>query len=156
FLDRVTEAHAAMTGLGRGLMLLSPMDRDGLREALVRPLSAIEYRFEPASVVEEMLGTLEHTAGALPLLQLTARKLWEQRDRAGRKLTETSYRLVGGVAGTLARHADAVLGVMSSEERRFARAALLRLVTPERTRAVVAQRELCELCAVPEQMERVL
>src|SRR6185503_16562469 len=72
FLDRVTEAHAAMTSLDRGLMLLPPMDRAGLYEALVRPLSAVEYRFEPASLVEEMLDTLEHTAGALPLLQFTA------------------------------------------------------------------------------------
>src|SRR6185436_16434838 len=51
---------------------------------------------------------------------------------------------------------DAVLAVMSSEERRLARAALPRLVTPERTRAVVARHELCELSRSPEQMESVL
>ncbi|HVK64637.1 MAG TPA: protein kinase, partial [Polyangium sp.] len=156
FLDRVTEAHAAMTGLGRGLMLLPPMDRAGLSEALVRPLSLLEYRFEPASLVEEMLDTLEHTTGALPLLQFTAEKLWEQRDRGLRALTEESYRRIGGIGGTLAGHADAVLGVMSSEEQRLARVALLRLVTAERTRALATRRELGELCAAPEAMEQVL
>ncbi|KYF90326.1 hypothetical protein BE20_18040 [Sorangium cellulosum] len=123
FLDLVAEAHAATTGLNRGLMLLSPMDREGLREALLRPLEAVEHRFEPPELVEEMLDELEHTAGALPLLSFTAAKLWEQRDRARRALTEASYRRMGGVAGTLAGHADAVLDAMSSSERMLARAA---------------------------------
>src|SRR6185369_5949545 len=122
-----------------GIMLLPPMDRRGLHEALVRPLSAVDYHFEPASLVEEMLDTLEHTAGALPLLQFTAEKLWEQRSPLLRALTEESYRRIGGVEGTLAGHADAVLSVMSSEEQRRARAALLRLVTPERTRALATR-----------------
>src|SRR5262249_40196674 len=113
FLERVSESHAAMIGLSRGLMLLPPMDREGLREALVRPLEGVEHRFEPAELVEEMLDTLEHTASALPLLQFTAAKLWEQRDRSRRVLTEESYRRMGGVAGALAGHAEAVLGAMS-------------------------------------------
>ncbi|XXT55109.1 protein kinase [Sorangium sp. So ce542] len=156
FLDLVAEAHAATTGLNRGLMLLSPMDREGLREALVRPLEAVEHRFEPPELVEEMLDELEHTAGALPLLSFTAAKLWEQRDRARRVLTEASYRRMGGVAGTLAGHADAVLDAMSSSERTLARAALLRLVTPERTRSPCTLGELCELSAVPSDRDRVL
>ncbi|WP_437940873.1 nSTAND1 domain-containing NTPase [Sorangium sp. So ce341] len=156
FLDLVAEAHAATTGLNRGLMLLSPMDREGLREALLRPLEAVEHRFEPPELVEEMLDELEHTAGALPLLSFTAAKLWEQRDRARRVLTEASYRRMGGVAGTLAGHADAVLDAMSSSERMLARAALLRLVTPERTRALCTLGELCELSAVPSDRDRVL
>ncbi|WP_438000964.1 protein kinase [Sorangium sp. So ce185] len=156
FLDLVAEAHAATTGLNRGLMLLSPMDREGLREALLRPLEAMEHRFEPPELVEEMLDELEHTAGALPLLSFTAAKLWEQRDRARRALTEASYRRMGGVAGTLAGHADAVLDAMSSSERMLARAALLRLVTPERTRALCTLGELCELSAVPSDRDRVL
>src|SRR5262249_32386514 len=56
----------------------------------------------------------------------------------------------------LSEHADAVLGAMSTEERKRARAALLRLVTPERTRAVVARRELCELGPGAGEMERVI
>ena len=156
FLDRVAEPHAAMTGLGRGLMLLAPLGREGLREALVRPLDAIGYRFEHAGLVEAMLDALEQTSGALPLLQFTAARLWEQRDRAERALTEASYRRLGGLGGALSGHADAVLGAMSAEERELARAALLRLVTPERTRARAAMRELCDLGPRAADMERVL
>jgi WD40 repeat protein/serine/threonine protein kinase len=156
FLDRIPEAHASASGLGRALLLLSPLDREGLREALVRPLEAADHRFDSPRLVEEMLDALEHTKGALPLLQFTAAALWERRDRAARALTLSSYREIGGVAGTLAHHAEAVLSAMSSEERRLARAALLRLVTPDRTRAPAARRELCDLAAAPADMERVL
>src|SRR5262249_1771582 len=138
------------------LMLLPAMDREGLREALVRPLEVVEHRFEPPRLVDEMLDTLEHTAGALPLLQFTAARLWEQRDRSNRVLTEESYRRMGGVAGALAGHAEAVLGAMSPSDRKLSRTALLRLVTPERTRAVVPMSELRELGAAPPAMERVL
>jgi WD40 repeat protein/serine/threonine protein kinase len=156
FLDRVAEAHAAMIRLSRGLVLLAPMTRAGLREALVRPLEPLEYRFEPAGLVEEMLDTLEPTSGALPLLQFTAAKLWELRDRSRRRLTEASYRSIGGIAGTLAAHADAVLGILSAEERRLVRALMLRLVTPERTRALCTLGELRGLSAAKEVVERVI
>ncbi|WP_437489026.1 protein kinase [Sorangium sp. So ce1014] len=149
FLDRMTEAHAAMAEFGRGLMLLPPMDREGLREALMRPLGALEYRFESPGLVEDMLDTLEHTAGALPLLQFTSARLWERRDRARHLLTDVSYRQMGGVAGALASHADTVLGAMSPSERKLVRTVLLRLVTPERTRALASVGELRELGAGP-------
>ncbi|UQA55368.1 WD40 repeat domain-containing serine/threonine protein kinase [Polyangium aurulentum] len=156
FLDRVAEAHAASTGLGRGILLLPPMDREGLREALLRPLEAVEYRFEHGALVEEMVRTLEHTAGALPLLQFTAARLWECRDRERRMLTEASYREIGGVEGTLAGHAESVLRAMSAGERRLSRAILLRLVTPERTRALATLGELRGLSSLPAEVDPVL
>src|SRR5262249_1058071 len=53
-----------------------------------------------------------------------------------------SYEQLGGVAGALAAHADAVLAGMSSAQQALARAVLERLVTPERTRAPVSMAEL--------------
>jgi serine/threonine protein kinase len=156
FLDRLAEAGAAATALRRAIVLLPPMDRGGLREALVRPLEATGYQFEPPALIEEILDAVEHTPGALPLLSFAAAKLWEQRDRVHRRLTEASYRRVGGVAGTLAGHADAVLGTMSPEERKLSRVALLRLITPERTRALRGMGELCELGGSPDEMRRIL
>ncbi len=157
FLDRLAEFGRELPALheGRGLLLLQPMDRDAMREALVRPLEAVEHHFEPPELVDRMLGALSQTRAALPLLSFTAARLWEQRDRARRALTEESYQAMGGLGGALSGHADAVLGAMSRDERTLARAALLRLVTPERTRAVVALRELRELGS-GNAMERVL
>ncbi|XXR93604.1 protein kinase [Sorangium sp. So ce426] len=145
FLDRVADDYEFMTHVTRGLSLLPPMGREGLREALMRPLDAAGLRFETAEMVEHMLDTLDSTRSPLPLLQFTAAKLWEARDRARRLLTRDSYEQLGGVAGALSAHADAVLSALPVREQRLARAVLVRLVTPERTRAVVSLDELCEL-----------
>ncbi|WP_438026678.1 nSTAND1 domain-containing NTPase [Sorangium sp. So ce233] len=145
FLDRLAEHRDFMSGVTRGLWFLPPMGRDDLREALTRPLGAAGYRFETAEMVEHMLGTLESTRSPLPLLQFTAGKLWDARDRARRLLTQASYEQIGGVAGALSAHADAVLSALPPREQRLVRAVLLRLVTPERTRAVVSLDELQEL-----------
>ncbi|WP_437931546.1 protein kinase [Sorangium sp. So ce291] len=145
FLDRMAEDRNLMTDVTRGLWFLPPMGREGLRDALTRPIEAAGYRFETAEMVEHMLGTLESTPSPLPLLQFTAAKLWEARDRARRLLTQGSYDQLGGVAGALSAHADAVLSAFSVREQRLARAVLLRLVTPERTRAVVSLDELREI-----------
>ncbi|MDC0680814.1 nSTAND1 domain-containing NTPase [Sorangium atrum] len=145
FLDRMAEDHHFMNDVTRGLWFLPPMGRGGLREALTRPIEAAAHRFETAEMVEHMLSTLESTRSPLPLLQFTAAQLWEARDRARRVLTRDSYDRLGGVAGALSAHADAVLSALPSREQRLARAVLLRLVTPERTRAVVSLDELREL-----------
>ncbi len=145
FLDRLTEAPALAEIVGPAVFLLGPMTRDELKMALLEPARQVDHQFESEAMVTEMLDALGGTAGALPLLQFTAARLWDSRDRERRMLTEESYRRMGGVAGALASHADAVLESLSSKEKRAARAVLLRLVTPERTRALVPLRELGDL-----------
>ncbi|XXT14640.1 protein kinase [Sorangium sp. So ce429] len=145
FLDRMAEDRNFINDVTRGLWFLPPMGRDGLREALMRPVEAAGYGFETAEMVEHMLGTLESTRSPLPLLQFTATKLWDARDHERRLLTRESYDQLGGVAGALSAHADAVLSALPMREQRLARAVFLRLVTPERTRAVVSLDELREI-----------
>jgi WD40 repeat protein/serine/threonine protein kinase len=142
FLERLADDRRLLAEVTRGLVLLSPMGREGLREALVRPLEAVGYRFEGEALVGRMLDALGGTRSPLPLLQFTAAKLWEARDRPRRLLTEASYERLGGVAGALSAHADAVLAGLSAREQRLCREVFLRLVTPERTRAVVRLDEL--------------
>src|SRR5262249_46030401 len=81
FLDRLTEDRRLGAEITRGLVLLSPMDQAGMREALVRPVEASEHRFEPPALVDRMVDAVAATPGALPLLQFTAARLWERRDR---------------------------------------------------------------------------
>ncbi|ACY15798.1 serine/threonine protein kinase with WD40 repeats [Haliangium ochraceum DSM 14365] len=142
FLDRLTEDRQIGSEITRGLLLLPPMDAHGMREALLGPLKAADYRFESDDMIERMVEALGHTQGALPLLQFTAARLWELRDTGRRLLTEASYEQLGGVAGALATHADAVLAGLSSTRQTVARAVFERLVTPERTRALVSVAEL--------------
>ncbi|MCG8418494.1 MAG: protein kinase [Proteobacteria bacterium] len=156
FLDRVVEDNTFSTEVARGLVLLPPMGRNGLRQALTEPVHAAGYHFDSDALVDTMLDALEATSGALPLLQFTATKLWETRDRIRRLLTRDSYDDMGGVAGTLASHADAVLTGMSSARRNLARAVLQRLVTPERTRAIATLDELRELPGDGDEIEHTI
>ena len=152
FLDRLIADHRAGAEVTRALVLLSPMDREGMREALLRPVAASEHRFEPAALVDRMVDAVADAPGALPLLQFTAARLWERRDRDRRRLTEASYEEIGGVAGALAAHADTVLTGLAAAQQSLARAVLERLVTPERTRALVS---VTELHALDRDRERV-
>ncbi|MEM9493928.1 MAG: hypothetical protein AAGC55_32575, partial [Myxococcota bacterium] len=145
FLDRVPEDPHFMAELSHGLIFLTPPGRAGLRDALVQPAEMAGYQFESRDTVEHMLDHLEHIPGSLPLLQFAASKLWDARDSERRLLTVASYDRLGGIAGALATHADAVLAEFPAQDQRLVRAIVLRLITPERTRAIVSLAELDEL-----------
>jgi WD40 repeat protein len=145
FLDRLADDRAFLSEVTRGLYFLPPMSAEGLRDAFTKPLERARYRFEDDSLVDEILHGLVGMKSPLPIFQFLATKLWEARDEARRLLTTEAYRVVGGVAGALSTHADAVLTAMSPAEQRITRAIFIRLVTPERTRAVVLFDELYAL-----------
>ncbi|AGC46202.1 serine/threonine protein kinase [Myxococcus stipitatus DSM 14675] len=156
FLDRVQEDERFMSELAPGLFFLTTPQKEGLRDALVQPAEMAGYRFESPAMVDQMIQHLETTPGALPLLQFAAMRLWEARDPSRRMLTESAYQQLGGIAGALATHADSVLAGMSPQERALARAAFLRLVTPERTRAIVSLEELRELTRDGDELQRII
>lgn len=156
FLERIAEDRHFMAELSNGLFFLPPMDEKGLREALTRPLEAAHVRFESDDMAKRMLDALGRARCPLPLLQFTAAKLWEARDRERRLLTEESYRRIGGVVGALSTHADAVLATLSAPEKQVCRAICLRLVTPDRTGATVSLRELCDLSENEGAVEQVV
>jgi|GEM_PF-1264018 len=145
FLDRIVEDRQFVTHLAGGLFFLPPIDRDGQRDALTLPVEATGYRFESAAMVEAMLDELARTNNPLPLLQFAATKLWEARDTTQKVLTMDAYQRMGGVGGALAEYADTVVSGFSAKDQRLCRAIFLRLVTPERTRAVANLRELVTL-----------
>ncbi|HEY5936686.1 MAG TPA: protein kinase [Kofleriaceae bacterium] len=145
FLDRVAEDQQFLNELMQGLFFLGPPSRDGLRDAIAQPAEMAGFRFELEATIEDMLDHLETTPGALPLLQFAASKLWDTRDRARALLTHASYASMGGVAGALASHADRVVENLGPQTTGLVRAILLRLVTPERTRAIVPMTELRDL-----------
>jgi hypothetical protein len=156
FLDRVAEDPQLVEELSRGLVFLPPPDRDGLREALVEPVEMVGHRFESSAMVEDMLEALEGTPGALPLLQFAAAKLWDARDRKRRLLTVSSYNAIGGISGALATHADGVVAAMNASAQKLTQKIFRRLVTPERTRAIVEFVDLHELASDRAEVGRVI
>ncbi|MBA2541101.1 MAG: serine/threonine protein kinase, partial [Deltaproteobacteria bacterium] len=155
FLDRVAEDQRFVAELTQGLFFLGPPSRDGLREAIVQPAEMAGFRFESPETVDDMLAHLETTPGALPLLQFAATKLWDARDTSRKMLTHASYAAMGGVAGALASHADRVVNDLGGHKAGLIRAILLRLVTPERTRAIVPMAELRELSREVGEVQRL-
>ncbi len=156
FLDRVAEDQQFVSELSQGLFFLGAPSREGLRDAITQPAEMAGFRFERGDVVEDMLNHLETTPGALPLLQFTAARLWETRDVARRLLTYQSYTAMGGVAGALASHADRVVVDIGPQKTPLVRALLLRLVTAERTRAIVPVAELRELSREVGEVQRLI
>jgi serine/threonine protein kinase len=156
FLDRLAECRDLADRVSHGLMFVPPLDRDGLRDALIRPVEAADCRYEDRGMVDEMLDAVAAAPGSLPLLQFAAARLWTERDRDRRLLTRASYAAMGGIAGTLAGHADHVLGAIPAPERALVRSIFERMVTPERTRAVVSLSELRELPGNPDDIERLI
>ena len=156
FLDRVASDRIFMEELAAGLLFLQPPDKTGLRRALCEPAALAGYRFEEESIIDVMVEDLATTEGALPLLQFAASRLWEQRDVAGRLLTRDAYDKMGGVAGTLASHADRVVGGLDGKARPLCREIFVRLVTEEMTRRVVEREELLGLSDSPALLDRTL
>jgi hypothetical protein len=156
FLDRVAEDPEFVAELTQGLYFLGPPGRDGLRDAITQPAEMAGFKFELPATVEDMLDHLETTPGALPLLQFAAAKLWENRDSARRLLTHHSYAQMGGVAGALASHADRFVADLGAHKAPLIRALLLRLVTAERTRAIVPIEELRELSREVGEIQRLI
>jgi len=63
---------------------------------------------------------------------------------------------MGGIGGAFARHADNVVSAVHSEGQPLLRAIMMRLVTPDGTRAVVDHKDLLSLSADPKDVERIL
>jgi serine/threonine protein kinase len=156
FLDRVPEDPRFMAELSQGLVFLNAPGTEGLREAIVSPAELAGYKFESPGIVDDMVKHLASTQGALPLLQFAAAKLWDARDAARKLLTQSAYEGIGGVAGALASHANAVVEKLPPQSQPLVRAIFLRLVTPERTRAIVSMDELRELHGNPGEVQTLV
>jgi serine/threonine protein kinase len=156
FLDRAAEDRAFMTALTEGMHYLMPLGHDGLLQALTRPAEQAGHVFESAELVSRMVADIATASGALPLLQFAAARMWEARDRPRRLLTEASYAAMGGIAGALAVHADAVLAELSPARRQLAQAVFQRLVTADATRAIVDLDELCLLSPASTEVRAVV
>ena len=136
FLGRLATGARVREALSQVMILQRPAI-DALEQTLCKPLEAVGYGCDDPELPREMVAAVSGEQACLPLLQFTAQKLWERRDRSRRLILREAYEQLGGVAGALAQHADGVLEGFSAAETRLARELLLRLVTAERTRRMV-------------------
>ena len=156
FLDRVGEDRRFADDLARGLVLLQPLGREALREALKAPVEQLGHAFESDAMVDDMVQALATTPGALPLLQFAGTKLWEARDVGRRVITQASYEQMGGITGVLAQHADHVVMALPLPMQRLVRNLFQRLVTADGTRAIVEVGELASLSSDPREVRALV
>jgi WD40 repeat protein len=129
FLPVLAETPRARASLAH-VTVLCPPGAAELETIATRPLAAVGYEFDDATLPQDLTGELLGRPACLPLLALAVRMLWERRDRRTRSLRRSAYEQVGGVAGALALHAEAVFEGLAPQRRELARHLLLRLVSP--------------------------
>ncbi len=106
---------------------VTPMSAPDLREAIEEPARQVGLKIEPR-VIDALISDIIGEPAALPLLQFTLLKLWDQRDH--NRVSWETYQRVGGGRLALARSADALYHGLSPEQQRTTRRILLRMVRP--------------------------
>ncbi len=142
YLARVSELEHRIPEIFRSKMRLLPLSRQQARDAVVCPLEALGYAYEPA-LVEQLLDDLTREGVMPPQLQLVCHALFHHARAEGRMtLTLTDYEALGGVQGVLRGYLDEELRRFPAEEQALARDLLEELVTSERTKKVETLAEL--------------
>ncbi|MET8138157.1 hypothetical protein ABZV24_40780 [Streptomyces sp. NPDC005251] len=160
FFGRLAEHRQLAEALGAATLLVGPMSREDLREAVVKPAATrglVVERELTARIVAEVDGE----PGGLPLMSHALLETW--RRRSGRALTVQAYEAAGGLYGAIARTAEAVYAGFTPVQADLARRILLRLISPgdgtQDTRRPAPRAELgpdgpADAAAVLEQLAR--
>jgi serine/threonine protein kinase/formylglycine-generating enzyme required for sulfatase activity len=142
FLTRLQRLIDLGEVMSRALYLLRPLSREETREAIVSPARGHGFAFESSEMIDALIDASISAPGGLPILQFALSELWRARDRSRKLIPAAALRDIGGVAGALTRHADAVLAGLLSRERNAARRILLSLINLDGTRALRSEKEL--------------
>ncbi len=136
---------------------IAAMKAPELREVIVKPAEKVGLRFEDG-LVDELIHEILGETAALPLLQFTLLKLWENRDR--NRVTWEAYRSLGGGRQALAQSADDLYNSLSPAEQATTQQIFLRVVRPDDnlkiTRNRILRGELYKIPAPPEQIDQIL
>jgi WD40 repeat protein/DNA-binding SARP family transcriptional activator/energy-coupling factor transporter ATP-binding protein EcfA2 len=127
-LDRCSEHPRLRDLVAEGTILLGPLTATELTQVIIGPAEVAGCAVEPA-LVERILDDVRGLAAPLPLVSTALADTWA--NAAAGTLTEAGYLRCGGVAGSLARRAEAAFAALTPDEQAAARRVLLRLATGE-------------------------
>jgi hypothetical protein len=96
---------------------IPPMTSQELRDVIDKPaqLPKVNVTFDP-DLVGDLIFEMRGRPGALPLLQFVLEKLFDLRE--DNNLTRRSYDELGGLQGSIDRHADNIFNALPSDEHR--------------------------------------
>lgn len=144
-LDSLLELSALGRVLLRSALLVDPMTGLTWADVLDQALAAYGYRCEDGYLRDELVGEIEQTASAMPLVGFALSRLWEMRDRERRIITRAALRTLDGIAGALAQHAQGTFDRLTRGDalaERTARRVLLALTTAHGTRTTKSDEEI--------------
>jgi WD40 repeat protein len=135
-LDQVVTPEL-MGALEKGTVLVAPMSRGRLREAILGPAERSPgLAFEPG-LVDRILDDAGAEPGQLPLVESLLTDLWERRE--GGYLTLRAYMAAGGVAGAVAERAERAIGALGPDAIENLRRLFTALARPDRDGRLVRQ-----------------
>ena len=102
--------------------------------AAVMPTIQEVMIFDPPEMVDNIIGDVVQTPGALPLLSCTLDELYQAYNASGRQdraMNQSDYDKLGGVMGIMRRKADALYQSLDPDRQVMMRKIFLRMVTVE-------------------------
>ncbi|BCM88687.1 hypothetical protein IAD21_00529 [Abditibacteriota bacterium] len=116
---------------------VAPMRIEELRQAIIGPATARVLFFDPPDLVDDLIGEVSQSPGALPLLSFTLSQLYLECIKRGtedRRLTRADFNQMGRVIGSLSNRANALYDEFKEPEpakQETLRRVMLRLVDVE-------------------------
>ncbi|MFD3585955.1 hypothetical protein [Streptomyces sp. NPDC058683] len=167
-------AHPGLrNAVERNQVMVGPLSRTGVREAILYPARAVGLDVEPGlvPVLLRDLGATEdgtedgaddtgaYEIGRLPLLAHALRATWMRR--AGHVLTVDGYEATGGIANSVTAEADSWFDRLDPAARQTAQSVFLRLIKfggsgTKDTRRPVPYDELVNHCTRPGEAAQVI
>ena len=117
-----------------GRCTVPPFSLEELKEIIVMPTMQEVLIFDPPELVDEIVGDVVQSPGALPLLAYALSELYEAYRASGREdraLRKTDYERLGGVMGALRSKADALYQALDPAQQATMRKIVLRMVSVE-------------------------
>ncbi len=106
---------------------MPPLVGANLEQAIATPANLQGYQLE-IGLLGAILQDVGQEKGCLPLLQFALTELWEQRDRQTHTLTLAKYHQLGGVIGSLDRHAEQLYQSFTEQQQNWVKRIFLKLV----------------------------
>ncbi len=125
FFDRPLRHASFAPVLKRNTIAVTPLAPDELEHAIVDPAASVGVGFAPG-VVARIAADVTSQPGALPLMQYALTQMFDLAESG--EITEAHYDAVGGIAGSLAQHAEELFVEADDEEREAIRHLFERLV----------------------------
>ncbi|MDB4935117.1 MAG: uncharacterized protein JWP87_2089 [Labilithrix sp.] len=145
-LDPLLGEPGLGVALTRAVQLVVPLTAPAWADVVDERLAAYGYALEDEAMRGELARELASVSEAMPLVEFGLARLWDHRDTARHVVSRRGLVAIGGLAGALARHAEATLAALVESNGPAAATAsgslLLALTTPHGTRATKTKGEL--------------